>query len=282
MKYPTIAVIASGALLLPFHPARANTCLADPATAVSISSTGESETTSSSTSTSTSSTRPDYIDYTFRIGLFPTASLKSLQLQVGWEYFVDELDCTLLPIAGEAAPTVTITPGVRTVTAEFDFGSAGLQQSQRVLLCDLSLWHGDSGWSPIVHIVEARDAGGQLVDATGHVCIDCGKSVPENWGAPPAHDYDTCGLNLCGDAMENGTYSANDALVILKAAVGDDPTYIQRHDVDRSGTITALDALRVLRRGIGLPGALHCAAPPAADCDYGYAPPSTTTTTLTP
>lgn len=66
----------------------------------------------------------------------------------------------------------------------------------------------------------------------------------------------------CGDPQPPDGITVVDALVILKAAVGDGSCELCVCDVDSSGTISAADALRVLRIAVGLPNQLNC--PPCA------------------
>lgn len=69
---------------------------------------------------------------------------------------------------------------------------------------------------------------------------------------------------LCGDATDDGTLFASDALRILQRAVGRDvecPTWVC--DVDGTNGIGASDALRLLRRSVNLPVTLSCGDPSA-------------------
>lgn len=67
---------------------------------------------------------------------------------------------------------------------------------------------------------------------------------------------------ICGDADQNGSISASDALRVLKNAVGlpvDCPLFVC--DVDASGVVQAGDALKVLKKAVGQPLVLSCPAP---------------------
>ncbi|HUQ71092.1 MAG TPA: dockerin type I domain-containing protein, partial [Planctomycetaceae bacterium] len=67
-------------------------------------------------------------------------------------------------------------------------------------------------------------------------------------------------VSCCGDVNVSGTLTASDALLVLKAAVGSDdcPLLPCICDTNGNGTITATDALAVLRRAVGLGNALEC------------------------
>jgi cysteine-rich repeat protein len=72
-----------------------------------------------------------------------------------------------------------------------------------------------------------------------------------------------CGaLPQCGSPIADGRVVASDALRILWAAVGrDDECPTWACDVDSSDTVTTSDSLSVLRRAVGQPLNLICAAP---------------------
>ena len=175
-------------------------------------------------------------------------------------------------------PTSTATSTVDEIDLAFDFGDAGLQQSQSILKCSVDAWHAEAYFSPQIVFVDARDLDNQPMDVTTRLCLDCGKSRPTDYGGTAPSDYDNCSANLCGDVVVDGVYSTSDAQLLLKTAVGNPPSYRQRYDVDRDGRIVAIDALRVLRHAVGLPSTLFCAPPPLAECDV-VQPPVTSTTT---
>jgi hypothetical protein len=281
-----ILALATYACATPSAYAQVTEAKAELVPAVTLTTTKASEIESAATASSTSTTEttiPDDVTYYFRIGLYPTVPIRSVKMKLGWEdYPSDYLSCTALPVAGNPAATIAIVDEGQRLAVDLDFGSAGLLQSQRLLRCLISAWHGDAWWNPIVEIVEARDLQGQLVEISGKLCLDCGRSQPPNWGAPSPSDYDTCGSNVCGDVVADGVLNVTDALLLLKTAVGTDPKYIQRHDVDRSGELTAMDALRVLRRAVELPGVLYCEDPPAADCGFDYVTTTTSSTSTLP
>jgi len=64
----------------------------------------------------------------------------------------------------------------------------------------------------------------------------------------------------CGDGDGNGRINAVDALVTLRAAIGDGECTVCVCDVDASGTIAATDALVLLRVVVGVGGRLDCTA----------------------
>jgi hypothetical protein len=66
----------------------------------------------------------------------------------------------------------------------------------------------------------------------------------------------------CGDPTGNSTITATDALVVLRSAVGTASCRVCICDIDDSGAITSTDALRVLRFAVGSPVELRC--PPCA------------------
>jgi cysteine-rich repeat protein len=68
-----------------------------------------------------------------------------------------------------------------------------------------------------------------------------------------------CGWVACGDPDGSGSVTASDALILLRVAVGVEPCASCVCDVDgSSGPATASDALRMLRSAVGLPVALAC------------------------
>lgn len=62
----------------------------------------------------------------------------------------------------------------------------------------------------------------------------------------------------CGDPTDDGNLSAADALLVLRAAVGNDHCPICVCDIDATDEITAADALRLLRIAVGHELELHC------------------------
>lgn len=88
-------------------------------------------------------------------------------------------------------------------------------------------------------------------------------------------------LGDCGQPLSTGTEpTASDALFALNAAVGLVTCSIRSCDVDASCSITAVDALRILRRSVGLPVVLSCDG--CLSSTTTLSPPTTTTTTLSP
>jgi len=87
-------------------------------------------------------------------------------------------------------------------------------------------------------------------------------AIPENPG-PGVQGSDIFvsrgDLIACGDANQDGTVTAVDALTALRAAVGTSPCPACRCDADESGTVSASDALTILRAAVGQSVALACA-----------------------
>jgi hypothetical protein len=65
-------------------------------------------------------------------------------------------------------------------------------------------------------------------------------------------------LSECGDASGDGTITAGDALFILRSAVGGSPCPIAVCDADGNGKLSAGDALRVLKAAVGAAIDLVC------------------------
>lgn len=63
---------------------------------------------------------------------------------------------------------------------------------------------------------------------------------------------------LCGDAREDRTLTAADALFVLKSSVGSETCEACVCDADDSGAVAAADALRVLRRAVGQDVEMTC------------------------
>jgi hypothetical protein len=79
----------------------------------------------------------------------------------------------------------------------------------------------------------------------------------ETWRVGSACRGD-CTLIACGDPDDSGAYTAVDALFILRAGVGAASCATCVCDVDETGTVRAGDALRVLRVAVGLVLELRC------------------------
>jgi hypothetical protein len=67
--------------------------------------------------------------------------------------------------------------------------------------------------------------------------------------------------DVCGDPDRSGDVQTTDALLVLRAAVGEISCAPAQCDADRSGSLSAADALRVLRTAVGIAGSLLCPAP---------------------
>jgi len=69
----------------------------------------------------------------------------------------------------------------------------------------------------------------------------------------------TC--KACGRPVSyEGAAVASDALMILRAAVGQVPCNPCVCDVDTTGTVTASDALVILKQAVGMPVTIRCPA----------------------
>lgn len=80
---------------------------------------------------------------------------------------------------------------------------------------------------------------------------------------------DAMAARLCGDQSNNGTVTAGDALGVLKASVGSLTCDVCVCDANHSGTITAGDALLVLKFAVGQPVGLNCSS---CQCNDSPAP----------
>ena len=78
-------------------------------------------------------------------------------------------------------------------------------------------------------------------------------------GASASAGFDVLGAaGTCGDANSDGSITATDALIVLRTAVGSSFCLLCICDVDSSSSNSASDALRVLRVAVGLPVTLDC------------------------
>jgi hypothetical protein len=78
---------------------------------------------------------------------------------------------------------------------------------------------------------------------------------------PPSSSTTTTTLPAnpsCGDPDGNGTSTASDALLALRAALGTGSCALCICDINGSGTVTAADALGILRAAVGLSVTLSC------------------------
>ncbi len=98
-------------------------------------------------------------------------------------------------------------------------------------------------------------------DPDGSVCND-GNSSTQNDQCLSGLCVAGTGNTECGDADDNGTVQASDALRILRKAVGQDVSCpLFRCDTDDNGLVQTSDALRVLRKAVAQPVILDCPAP---------------------
>jgi YD repeat-containing protein len=75
---------------------------------------------------------------------------------------------------------------------------------------------------------------------------------------PTCSTTTTMPVQVCGDFNGDGTITATDALGVLRTAVGTGSCALSICDVDGSGSISATDALAVLRAAVGIGGPLGC------------------------
>lgn len=76
-------------------------------------------------------------------------------------------------------------------------------------------------------------------------------------------DGDACGVDctgiVCGDANGNDTIQSSDALLVLRAAIGERVSCpVQLCDVDGDDAVRASDSLRVLKRAVGQSVVMDC------------------------
>lgn len=74
---------------------------------------------------------------------------------------------------------------------------------------------------------------------------------------------------LCGDTNTDGTISASDALFVLRAAVGSKPCPLPVCDYTGDGKIAASDALAILRKAVGQNVASKCPPTPTTPLAWG-------------
>jgi hypothetical protein len=109
--------------------------------------------------------------------------------------------------------------------------------------------------------------------------LDTGNPLTTNCGNGFINDFETCddGDNewlpgevcnaicianvVCGSPLDNGEPTINDALYILRAAVGLETCADSLCDVDGNGIVNTSDVLLVLRLVVGLPGEFNCPDP---------------------
>jgi hypothetical protein len=100
-----------------------------------------------------------------------------------------------------------------------------------------------------------------LTAASGERVFVVWNAIPENPG-PGVRGSDIFvsrgDIVACGDANEDGTATAVDALSALRVAVGMSFCAACRCDADASGSVSASDALAILRVAVGQPLSLVC------------------------
>lgn len=244
MKFITwVRAIAAGALMiatLPSLPAAAQN-ETDHASAPQPTSIGP---------TTSSSTLEDYQNQIL-LGLFPDEPIESLTLQVRAypDYGPDNAECVFFGPGSERQGFY----GEKT----FSFASLPggvLDRSQAFLLCGYYTHepHGPLHSSDFsVQKVLAKKPGGATVPVT--ICM-LGFDSDELAEPEPDGCHEACGDAIC----DGGEPKASDALATLRGAIGSYlcPDYIC--DNDRDGSVTASDALRVLKRSVRLPVSMLC------------------------
>ena len=124
-----------------------------------------------------------------------------------------------------------------------------------------------------ITVLESRDTGGQPLDepavvgletfecttttlvTTTTVFGDTTSTVPDSTSTTTTTLVED---GLCGDADDNGSITASDALLALRTAVGAGNCPLARCDIDADGFINTTDSLRILRKAVGIGGALTC------------------------
>ena len=183
------------------------------------------------------------------VGIFPRAPLRSVLISVtvntnygsgpAWEYV-----CTSLV---EGATMNYAGPGLFEV--EFP-SSSPYRQSQAVLACDYYTHEPNLGMDFDFYLVEATNLQGSSILRGTAMCLT-------------QFDHDNPSLTvdsrwLCGDAHEDESVNASDALAVLRSAVGTQPCARAICDINRNGSITPADALSVLQYALGQDVSLLC------------------------
>jgi hypothetical protein len=117
-------------------------------------------------------------------------------------------------------------------------------------------------------VIEATDKSGQALDppaAVGVETFECSTTtlpVSTTTGGSSSTTLDvtttTLSGGLCGDADDNGSITASDALLALRTAVGAASCPARRCDTNDDGSISTSDALRILKEAVGVDVLLSC------------------------
>jgi cysteine-rich repeat protein len=161
-----------------------------------------------------------------------------------------------LIVRADPAAVAAATTGVATLTLQ------NTADPEDVIVVAVQLSRGNTFDGPPT-IVECDPETGECTDVT-----ICGNSIVETGETCDDGEFvrgDVCGADCelvdCGDADDSGTVTATDALVVLRAAVGLETCAGCVCNVDGEGAgASATDALRVLKAAVGQAGQLSCAA----------------------
>jgi hypothetical protein len=159
------------------------------------------------------------------------------------------------------------------------------------LICDTPPDHGPSGFNGIARCDDGSLLSGSCKGSCGaKLCTDGSQPDGYNWmsyyhcqpgrlsdeqrdfirctldnelkaynaDAPSDTTTTTLPITICGDVNEDGTITASDALAVLRAGVGSTDCDPSVCDYDGSGKVTVTDALAVLRAAIGDAGNGNC------------------------
>ena len=154
---------------------------------------------------------------------------------------------TVVGVADGEFHTVVFTRTGATSSAYVD----GIRRSQ--------MTHGSI--ANVVNDAATKAATGPCVGADGTFAL--AGVLDEIRFADSVEPYLLLGEFECGDAALNGGVTAPDALVTLKSSVGTSECPGCACDVNSSGTITANDALGILRHSVAQPVTLDC-----PDCEF--------------
>jgi hypothetical protein len=134
----------------------------------------------------------------------------------------------------------------------------------------------DAQGAPLqVTVLESRDIGGQPLDKPAVVGLETFECTTTTLATTTTVIGDTTSTvpnststttttttlvddGLCGDADDNGSITASDALLALRTAIGGAHCPLARCDTNGDGFINTTDSLRILRKAVGIGGALDC------------------------